>query len=114
MWERKIGGQIECAPLCLALLSNMDAVRLGRPCDTVGEFQSKLRLPTLEALTWVPIKEACCCKARCRGTVDHIICHPAWADPPPTPSKRNFSAETLWLETSQSSSTSQNKEIMPQ
>lgn len=90
--ERKIGRQIECAQMCPTPLSNMDAVRLGRPCGAASEFQSKLRLPTLESPILIPIMEACRCEVRCRGSADHIICHPARAEPTV---KGSFSAETM-------------------
>lgn len=82
MSERKIGRQIECAQMCLAPLSNMDAVWLGRPGDTVSGFQSKLRPPALESPLLIPIMESCRCELRCRGSADHIICSPAQAEPP--------------------------------
>lgn len=60
--------------MCLALLSNTDAVWLDRPCDTASGFQRKLRLPTSNTPRLIPIIEACRREVRCKGSADHTIC----------------------------------------
>lgn len=103
MSERKIGRQIECAPMCLT------PTKLHGCCMTWATLATQwvdLRANYIQPLYHFPSWSLASVSLGAEGPADHIICYPAWAE---LPVKKEFSAERLWRVMSQLSPTSRTK-----